>query len=67
MTKLQILGGSDVGISATLRAKEVDPTTNVTVVVADRFPNYSICGLPFYLMIGWSSPRVRCRCALASS
>ncbi len=49
MTKLLILGGSDAGISAALRAKEVDPTTNVTVVVADRFPNYSICGLPFYL------------------
>jgi NADPH-dependent 2,4-dienoyl-CoA reductase/sulfur reductase-like enzyme len=49
MTKPLILGGSDAGISAALRAKEVDPTTNVTVVVADRFPNYSICGLPFYL------------------
>src|SRR5260370_30190144 len=49
MTRLLILGGSDAGTSAALWAREVDPTTNVTVVVADRFPNYSICGLPFYL------------------
>jgi NADPH-dependent 2,4-dienoyl-CoA reductase/sulfur reductase-like enzyme len=49
MTRLLILGGSDAGISAALRAREVDPSTQVTVVVADSFPNYSICGLPFYL------------------
>jgi NADPH-dependent 2,4-dienoyl-CoA reductase/sulfur reductase-like enzyme len=49
MTRLLILGGSDAGISAALRAREVDPSTQVTVVVADNFPNYSICGLPFYL------------------
>ena len=49
MTRLLILGGSDAGISAALRAREVDPSTQVAVVVADSFPNYSICGLPFYL------------------
>src|SRR2546428_6407344 len=49
MTTLVIIGGSDAGISAALRAKEVAPTAQVTVIVADRFPNYSICGLPFYL------------------
>ena len=49
MTRLLILGGSDAGISAALRAKEVNATSEVTVVLADRFPNYSICGLPFYL------------------
>ena len=49
MRRLVILGGSDVGISAALRARELDAGTEVTVVVADRFPNYSICGLPFYL------------------
>lgn len=48
-TKLVIIGGSDAGISAGLRAKELDPGCEVTIVVADRFPNYSICGLPFYL------------------
>ena len=48
-TRLLIIGGSDAGISAGLRAREPDPNCEVTVVVADRFPNYSICGLPFYL------------------
>ena len=49
MTNLVIIGGSDAGISASLRAKEVDPEIEVTVIVADCFPNFSICGLPFYL------------------
>src|SRR5713101_5531520 len=35
--------------SAALRAREVDSTAEVSVVLADHFPNYSICGLPFYL------------------
>jgi NADPH-dependent 2,4-dienoyl-CoA reductase/sulfur reductase-like enzyme len=48
-TRLVIVGGSDAGISAGLRAKELDPGCEATIVVADRFPNYSICGLPFYL------------------
>ena len=49
MTSLVIIGGSDAGISASLRAKEVDPEIEATVILADSFPNYSICGLPFYL------------------
>lgn len=49
MTRVVIIGGSDAGISAALRAKEVDSTASVTALVADSFPNYSICGLPFYL------------------
>src|SRR6059058_2236364 len=49
MIRLLILGGSDAGTSAALRAREVDSSAEVTVVLADRFPNYSICGLPFYL------------------
>jgi len=48
-TRLLIIGGSDAGISAGLRAREWDPRCEVTIVMADRFPNYSICGLPFYL------------------
>ncbi len=48
-TRLLIIGGSDAGISAGLRARELDPHCEVTIVLADRFPNYSICGLPFYL------------------
>lgn len=49
MQRILIIGGSDAGISAASRAKEVDPQVEVTVVVADQYPNYSICGLPFYL------------------
>ena len=49
MSRLVIIGGSDAGISAGLRAKEVDPTSDVLLVVADSYPNFSICGLPFYL------------------
>lgn len=49
MPRLLIIGGSDAGISAALRAKEINPGMEVTVIVADRYPNFSICGLPFYL------------------
>ena len=44
-----IIGGSDAGISAALRAQEVAPDTKIDVLLEDDFPNYSICGLPFYL------------------
>src|SRR6202451_1963894 len=44
-----MIGGSDAGISAALRARELDPTTEVTVVVADAYPNFSICGIPYYV------------------
>ena len=47
--RLLIIGGSDAGISAGLRARECAPDVDVTVVVADAYPNFSICGLPFYL------------------
>jgi NADPH-dependent 2,4-dienoyl-CoA reductase/sulfur reductase-like enzyme len=43
------VGGSDAGISAALRAREVGPGTEVTVVVADAYPNFSICGIPYYV------------------
>jgi NADPH-dependent 2,4-dienoyl-CoA reductase/sulfur reductase-like enzyme len=46
---LLIIGGSDGGIAAVLRARELDPAVEVTVVVADAYPNFSICGLPYYL------------------
>jgi NADPH-dependent 2,4-dienoyl-CoA reductase/sulfur reductase-like enzyme len=44
-----MIGGSDAGISAALRARELDPGADVTVVVADAYPNFSICGIPYYL------------------
>jgi NADPH-dependent 2,4-dienoyl-CoA reductase/sulfur reductase-like enzyme len=47
--RLLVIGGSDAGIAAALRARELDPAVEATVVVADAFPNFSICGLPYYL------------------
>jgi NADPH-dependent 2,4-dienoyl-CoA reductase/sulfur reductase-like enzyme len=44
-----MIGGSDAGISAALRARELDPGAEVTVVLADAYPNFSICGIPYYL------------------
>ena len=49
MPHLLVIGGSDAGISASMRARELDPGTDVTMVVADAYPNFSICGIPFYL------------------
>jgi NADPH-dependent 2,4-dienoyl-CoA reductase/sulfur reductase-like enzyme len=46
---LVAVGGSDAGISAALRAREVDPAAEVTVVAADSYPNFSICGIPYYV------------------
>jgi NADPH-dependent 2,4-dienoyl-CoA reductase/sulfur reductase-like enzyme len=47
--RLLVIGGSDAGIAAALRARELDPSVEATVMVADAFPNFSICGLPYYL------------------
>jgi NADPH-dependent 2,4-dienoyl-CoA reductase/sulfur reductase-like enzyme len=46
---LVMIGGSDAGISAALRARELDSDAEVTVVVADAYPNFSICGIPYYI------------------
>ena len=46
---LVAVGGSDAGISAALRARELDPSADVTVVVADAYRNFSICGISYYL------------------
>ncbi len=46
---LLIIGGSDAGISGALRARELDSSAEVTMALADDFPNFSICGLPYYL------------------
>ncbi len=47
--RLVIIGGSDAGISAALRAHELAPSAHISVMLADAFPNFSICGLPFYI------------------
>jgi NADPH-dependent 2,4-dienoyl-CoA reductase/sulfur reductase-like enzyme len=44
-----IVGGSDAGVMAALWAKEREPDLPVTLVVRDAYPNFSICGIPFYL------------------
>jgi NADPH-dependent 2,4-dienoyl-CoA reductase/sulfur reductase-like enzyme len=49
MVKVVIIGGSDAGIAAAMRAREVLPSCEVVVVVADKYPNFSICGLPYFL------------------
>src|ERR671910_122916 len=47
--RLLVVGGSDAGIAAALRAREIDPSVEVTVALADTYPNYSICGLPYFV------------------
>jgi NADPH-dependent 2,4-dienoyl-CoA reductase/sulfur reductase-like enzyme len=47
--RLVAIGGSDAGISAALRARELDPGADVSVLVADEYPNFSICGIPYYV------------------
>ena len=47
--RLVAIGGSDAGIMAALRARELDPGADVTVVLADSYPNFSICGIPYYV------------------
>jgi NADPH-dependent 2,4-dienoyl-CoA reductase/sulfur reductase-like enzyme len=44
-----IVGGSDAGIMAALRARELDPASEVDVVLEDAYPNFSICGIPYYI------------------
>ncbi len=49
MKNIVIIGGSDAGISAALRAIELDPEAVATMIVGDNYPNFSICGLPYYI------------------
>jgi NADPH-dependent 2,4-dienoyl-CoA reductase/sulfur reductase-like enzyme len=49
MKNLIIIGGSDAGISSALRALELDPKIVATMIVSDNYPNFSICGLPYYI------------------
>jgi NADPH-dependent 2,4-dienoyl-CoA reductase/sulfur reductase-like enzyme len=47
--RIVAVGGSDAGISAALRARETAPGAEVTVIAADAYPNFSICGIPYYV------------------
>ncbi len=49
MTRLAIVGGSDAGTEAALRARRIDASLEITMIVADGYLNYSICGLPFFV------------------
>ena len=49
MSRIVVIGGSDAGVMAALRARQMDPSVEVTMMLADRYPNFSICGLPFYV------------------
>ncbi|HOK39747.1 MAG TPA: FAD-dependent oxidoreductase [bacterium] len=49
MSKIVIIGGSDVGIIAGLRIRELDKNSDVTIVSNNNFPNFSICGIPFFI------------------
>lgn len=49
MTRVVAIGGSDAGISAALRALELDPGCDFTIVLADAYPNFSICGIPYHV------------------
>jgi NADPH-dependent 2,4-dienoyl-CoA reductase/sulfur reductase-like enzyme len=67
---LVIIGGSDAGISAALRARELDSAIDTTVLVADEYPNYSICGIPFHVsgeVIDWHSLAHRTRTDLEAT
>ncbi|NED99361.1 FAD-dependent oxidoreductase [Phytoactinopolyspora halotolerans] len=64
------IGGSDAGISAALRIRELDQSAEVTVVVADAYPNYSICGIPYYIsgeVTHWNNLAHRSRAELEAT
>jgi NADPH-dependent 2,4-dienoyl-CoA reductase/sulfur reductase-like enzyme len=47
--RIVIVGGSDAGVAAALRARELDAEAEVELILADDFPNFSVCGIPFWL------------------
>lgn len=49
MNRVIIIGGSDVGISTALRICELTKKIKPLVITDNCYPNFSICGIPFYL------------------
>ena len=47
--KVLIIGGSDTGISTALRIRELDENIKPLVIADNNYPNFSICGIPFYV------------------
>jgi len=50
-TQLLVIGGGDAGTAAALRAREIDPALDVTMLVADTYVSHSVCGLPFLVSV----------------
>ena len=48
MKEIVIIGGSDTGISTALRIREINKDIKPLIISDNHFPNYSICGIPFY-------------------
>ncbi|RAK03957.1 NADPH-dependent 2,4-dienoyl-CoA reductase/sulfur reductase-like enzyme [Halanaerobium saccharolyticum] len=48
-SRIVIVGASDVGISTGLRIRELDRSIKPLVIADNNFPNFSICGIPFFL------------------
>ena len=44
-----LVGDSAAGISAGLHARELNPAAAVILLGADRYPNFSICGIPYHV------------------
>jgi NADPH-dependent 2,4-dienoyl-CoA reductase/sulfur reductase-like enzyme len=47
--RVLVIGGSDAGVSAGLRVREYAPSAEVRMLVADAYPNFSICGIPYHV------------------
>jgi hypothetical protein len=44
---LVMTGGSGAGDQRGAAGPELDPAAEVTVVLADAYPNFSVCGIPY--------------------
>ncbi|SED63832.1 NADPH-dependent 2,4-dienoyl-CoA reductase, sulfur reductase [Amycolatopsis tolypomycina] len=70
MTRVLVIGGSDAGISAGLRVHELAPDVRPLLVVADGYPNFSICGIPYHVsgeVSDWRSLAHRTRADLENA
>jgi NADPH-dependent 2,4-dienoyl-CoA reductase/sulfur reductase-like enzyme len=69
-SRLVIVGGRNAGIMAGLRARDVDPTIEPLLVMADAYPNFSICGIPYHVsgaVADWRSLAHRSRADLEAA
>ncbi|MEZ4551808.1 MAG: hypothetical protein R2874_15440 [Desulfobacterales bacterium] len=55
MNQIIILGSSDAGISAKGLRIEMIRNPEVTILLKDEYPNFSICGLPFISAGKWKT------------